>query len=470
MKKMLFGLMSLAAVAALTSCSNEDTVAQQKSAAALENELRIFPMVNANMRAITEYSTSTINADNQQFRMIATGNFSVLADGTADPTLEQVQNATDKVTAFDDILTYTGGAWNLSTAVVPTGSSIYWADKTTKAIFKAVAPKDVKEGENTISGGVTTENYASASDCRDNMKDIIVAYNEGTKKDFTNGVPINFRHVLSRVQFKAVNKDQSSGMVLEVKAIKLGNIASKASLTYPTIVTGDGFAWEKYSPWANSSTAQYYYGSNNSAISIQSVATGMSDGQDFYLLPQQLVAADGEALKAGDKTKQYVSFLIRVYYVGTYDALNPNTSSVSTAVYNASNTSYDASKKNIWPFAKVATAFDTTVDEDHPTSKHIGAGYLDKTSYASLSDADKANATLCSDASEFAWAAVPIDTNWEPGKKYVYTLNYSAAGLGMTDPEDSAVPGEDIIPESPVKLWFTVTVSDWEEVPQNQNI
>lgn len=463
---MFFELMSLAAIAAMTSCSNEDTVAQQKSAAALENELRIFPMVNANMRSITEYSTSTINADNQQFRMIATGNFSVLVDGATDPTLEQVQNATSKVTAFDDVLTYTGGAWNLSTNVVPAGSSIYWADKTTKAIFKAVAPKDVKEGENIIAGGVTTEDYSAASDCRTDMKDIIVAYNEGTKKDFTNGVPINFRHVLSRIQFKAVNKDQSNGMVLEVKAIKLGNIASKASLAYPTIVTGDGFAWEKYSPWANASTAQYYYGSNSSAISIQPVATAMSDGQDFYLLPQQLTAADGDALKAGDKTKQYVSFLIRVYYVGNYDPQNPNTSSVSTAVYNASNTSYDAAKKNIWPFAKVGTAFTTVA------GKLIKAGYLDKTNYADLTDDDitNGNVTLCSDATEFAWACVPIDTNWEPGKKYVYTLNYSAAGLGMVDPEDGAVPGDDIIPESPVKLWFTVTVSDWEEVAENKNV
>ena len=192
----------------------------------------------------------------------------------------------------------------------------------------------------------------------------------------------------------------------------------------------------------------------------------MSEGQDFYLLPQQLVAADADALKTGDRTKQYVSFLIRVYYVGDYDALNPNTSSVSTAVYNASNHSYDASKKNIWPFAKVGTAFTTEA------GKAISAGYLDKTNYASLTadDITAGNVTLCSDASEFAWACVPIDTNWEPGKKYVYTLNYSAAGLGMADPEDGAVPGEDIIPESPVKLWFTVTVSDWEEVAENKNV
>ena len=454
---MFIGLMSLAAVAAMTSCSSEDTVAQQKSASALSEALYIRPMVNGTMRSITEYSTSTINSDGKEFRMIGTGNFSVLVDGATDPTLEEVQNAATKVTAFDCTVAYSGGYWNLATSVVPTGSSIYWADKTTKAIFKAVAPKDVLEGENVISGGVDTEDYSAAADCRDNMKDIIVAYNEGTKKDFTSGVPINFRHVLSRVQFKAVNKDQSNGMQLQVMAIKLGNLASKATLAYPTVFTGDGFDWTKYTPWANASTAQWYYGKNSSGISIQPVATEMSDGQNFYLLPQQLTAADADALKNGDKTKQYVSFLIRVYYLGTYDALNPTTP--STAVWKVAN-----GNKNIWPYAKVVTTFEKD-------DKTFTAGkFVNKATYEGLTAEEQAKCAFCSESDGYAWACVPIDTNWEPGKKYVYTLNYSAAGLGMVDPEDGAVPGEDIIPESPLKLWFNVTVSDWEEVAENTNL
>ena len=457
MNKKYFGLMTLAALAGLSSCSNEDAVEQQKTATALSEALYIRPMVNGTMRSITEYSTSTINADGQDFRMIGTGNFSVLVDGATEPTLEEVQNAANKVTAFDCTVAYSGGYWNLDNTVVPVGSSIYWADKTTKAIFKAVAPKDVLEGENVIAGGVDDENYSAAADCRDNMKDIIVAYNEGTKKDFTSGVPINFRHVLSRVQFKAVNKDQSSGMVLQVIGIKLGNLASKATLAYPTIITGEGFDWAKYTPWANASTAQWYYGISSGVNTIQPVATEMIDGQDFYLLPQQLTAADADALKSGDRTKQYVSFLIRVYYTGEYNALNPTTP--STAVWKVAN-----GNKNIWPYAKVVTAF--TKDD-----KTFAAGkFVNKAIYESLTDEEKAKCAFCSETDGYAWACVPIDTNWEPGKKYVYTLNYSAAGVGMVDPEDGAVPGEDIIPESPLKLWFNVTVSDWEEVAENTNL
>lgn len=444
--------MTLAAMAAMSSCSSDETVQQQKSAAALSEALYIRPMVNGNMRAVQEYSTSSINQDGQVFRMIGTGNFSLLNDASyPEPTLADVEDATNKVTAFDCDVTYTGGKWNLATSVVPTGNSIYWADKSTKATFTAVAPKAITEGNYTVKGGTTTEGYAAATDCRSAQEDIIVAYNEGTKKDFTAGVPINFRHVLSRVKFQAVNKDNTNGMFLQVQGIKLVNVASMASLSFPTVATGEGFAWEKYSPWANASTAQWYYAKEDGIISIQNVATDMISGQDFYLLPQQLSPADADFLKqSADKSKQYVSFRIRVFYTSD---------EASTAVKAAGN-----AVKNIWPYAKVATEF--VKDE-----KTFTAGkFIDKTTYSTLTDDEKAKCAFCSESDGYAWACVPIDTKWEPGKKYVYTLNYSAAGLGMTDPEDGAVPGEDIIPESPLKLWFNVTVSEWDDVSEIQNL
>lgn len=66
---------------------------------------------------------------------------------------------------------------------------------------------------------------------------------------------------------------------------------------------------------------------------------------------------------------------------------------------------------------------------------------------------------------DYDWAAVAINTNWEAGKKYVYTLDFSS-GAGKVDPEkpdpidptDPFKPGEDILGK-PIK--FTVTVTDW---------
>ena len=59
----------------------------------------------------------------------------------------------------------------------------------------------------------------------------------------------------------------------------------------------------------------------------------------------------------------------------------------------------------------------------------------------------------------YDWIAVPADTEWEPGYKYVYTLDFTN-GAGYTDPTGPN-PGEEIL-GSPIK--FTVAaVEPWGE-------
>ena len=61
--------------------------------------------------------------------------------------------------------------------------------------------------------------------------------------------------------------------------------------------------------------------------------------------------------------------------------------------------------------------------------------------------------------------AVAIDTKWDAGKKYVYTLDFTN-GAGKVDPEkpeptdptDPDNPGEDIFGGA---IKFTVSVSAW---------
>lgn len=64
-------------------------------------------------------------------------------------------------------------------------------------------------------------------------------------------------------------------------------------------------------------------------------------------------------------------------------------------------------------------------------------------------------------AGEYGWAAVPIDTKWEAGTKYVYTLDFTN-GAGMVDPAADPEHGGDDILGSPIK--FTVTVDEWQPV------
>lgn len=58
------------------------------------------------------------------------------------------------------------------------------------------------------------------------------------------------------------------------------------------------------------------------------------------------------------------------------------------------------------------------------------------------------------------WAAIPINTNWEAGKKYIYTLDLSH-GAGYVDPKDPE-PGKPVL-GGPIK--FTVNVLDWTDTP-----
>lgn len=58
------------------------------------------------------------------------------------------------------------------------------------------------------------------------------------------------------------------------------------------------------------------------------------------------------------------------------------------------------------------------------------------------------------------WAAIPIDTKWEAGKKYIYTLDFTH-GAGYVDPHDPQ-PGVPVL-GGPIK--FTVDVVDWVDTP-----
>ncbi len=66
---------------------------------------------------------------------------------------------------------------------------------------------------------------------------------------------------------------------------------------------------------------------------------------------------------------------------------------------------------------------------------------------------------------QFAWASVPVGDNWEAGKKYIYTLDFTE-GAGNVDPDDPT-PGKPVLGD-PIK--FTVQVNDWIDTPVDENM
>lgn len=64
--------------------------------------------------------------------------------------------------------------------------------------------------------------------------DVIVARDKGNSTDHAmNGVPLNFKHVLSQVEVKAVNNNATPDYKIKVAGVKIGRIVKKATFKYP---------------------------------------------------------------------------------------------------------------------------------------------------------------------------------------------------------------------------------------------
>lgn len=122
----------------------------------------------------------------------------------------------------------------------------------------------------------------------------------------------------------------------------------------------------------------------------------------------------------------YFSILLRV-------TLKPNPNEVTTA--------------QIYPYGNNTTMNVVYFEKEKDSNKIIGR-VPSKTATVGANN----------EIAEFGWAAVPVGVNWERGKKYVYTLDFTN-GIGIQDPEDPK-PGTTIIGDG---IKFSVSVADWTE-------
>jgi len=275
------------------------------------------------------------------------------------------------------------------------------------------------------------------------QKDLVVAYSEATQQsNSVSGVPLNFKHVLSQIVIRATNKNTQERKV-EVIGVKLVNALSKATLRFPYTSTGsDSFQWGEAhvqaSAWGTATTLVDYGMSRSTDPSAadkadivtlteaaKDITFAETNGTAMFLMPQQLTAWDSENDNTNSNDGAYIGVLCRIYDLT------------------------DANNKQIWPVVDAFTANGTQVAAGTNTNK-------------------------------FAYVAIPIGTEWEVGKKYVYTLNFyqGAGGAGLVapdqvDPDDKGHdiadpptgkdPGKEVDDTHSEAIFFTVTVSDWDD-------
>ena len=265
--------------------------------------------------------------------------------------------------------------------------SYYWPADGSTLNFVAWAPVSVA---NPTISDVSDQSlvFTPGASITDQV-DFILATGSGNKKRNENdGVNLNFEHMLSQIEIKAVNKNPN--YKFEVIGVRIGKVNSSGTLDIDDSKT-----------WKSQASKQNYdiTWSSGDAITLEGTAKSImgSDGNEHgsatngtaMLIPQQLVA---------------------------WNSITDYT--------NSGNNSYLAVKVKIT---------NTTIN---------------KKVYPITGD--------------FDWVAVPVDTKWEKGNKYTYTLDFTNGG-GKVAPktdedQDPLKPGQDVL-GAPIK--FKVTVTPW---------
>lgn len=249
------------------------------------------------------------------------------------------------------------------------------------------------------------------------QQDYIMAHtpNITAATDEATGTSLTFQHVMSMI--KVMAKSDNSEYTFKVYGVRLGGLAKKGKYYLPTSSTANNFnvaapgtgyraGWDVYglSNRVNDSICNYQTQLDN-AVSLTSTAASIDGGNYFIVLPQQLVKwvkpASGDAYPKSSTTN-----------CGT--SVNMSYMAVQIEVY----------KNNV----KVTDLPGMTTANNNRV-----------------------------------WACVPIDTKFEPGKCYTFTLDFTN-GAGITPPEteDPDDPGEPILDDY---IRFTCTVTGWTDTP-----
>jgi len=401
MKKLLF-LVPLAAVA-LASCSNDEQIS--RATVSDTQELTIRPIVGNTTRAVitdANFDQFTVKAN------VTDGSFWKVT-GTEAPTSAPGGDGY-VVNSFTDKVFKNGGKWDLFNAA-ESGYKWYWSSKNANGTFV---------GYNQDAGSFTVQDAIA------DQKDVLVASNAGTASEFSNGVPMLFRHALSQIVIKADNKDADIRQI-KVGGVRLHNIFSEATLAHPNPAsiktTAGDFDWTttSYTPWSGLATAKkYVYYHNGTAPAANNVYDGTTitlnaTAQDItfqgpaLMLPQTVAAAT--ALTTASATGGYFDVLVQV------QDLEKATTEAGRYIY------------------------------------------------------PKPEGTSPSFTQSYAWVAVPVDIAWKPGFKYTYVLHFSKDGIGKQSPDTEGgnptpdpehQPGTDVV-DNPVPLYFTVTIDEWND-------
>lgn len=391
MKKHL--VLGALAVLALAACTKSEVVEINKS-----NEISLTAVTGKNLtKAADGYCNSNKPADFQVWASTTTGK---------------------KVYFTNETYTNASGTYKSTTAHYwPAENLDFFAAKNYDGATVNFDPTATDPAAPFTFTGYTVNPTVSA------QTDFIYAVNKDQAKG-TGTAPLNFRHALSQIEFKATNSNPN--LRVFINGVTVANVKSKGDFKVSGETDGtfedhthtfdpahpdtDSRNAASRGTWSNQDVNKSY----SVTFAEKEVASGStvdltySSGEynpnSMYLLPQLLDVWTSGAAQATGQDKAY--FL------------------VNALIYNVADPS------------------------------------------ASFNKAD--NVVLWGDNSTGVWEPAPIAVKipsgltWEDGKRYVYTFNFTTYGTGGSDPGT----GDPVL--TPIEL--TVTVDDFVDVVPAEDI
>ena len=329
---------------------------------------------------------------------------------------------------FYDDLTRTGTVWGTTSPYYwPADGSLVFFAYNSYAVGTSGLGATVNAGVDiNAERGFTMSGITVPSDIQ-NQVDLLVgrsgngpAGHTATSGLLTNGVPLNLVHAMSQIRIQA--KCGRENMKVEVKSVKVVNIHGKATLGMPLSATNQnnganssGLSFDRWMDKSGTLTEFTSAFANNGTVTIsgdQSDYTSLlRSGHSFMFIPQK--ATDG------------------------LTAWNPQTPNNTAGTYIAILCRISQSKGNA-----------------------AGGGYVQLFPYGSVD----------TDSDGYAWTAIPITPDWEPGHVYTYNLNFfegTGGGGGYVAPGSGEDVGESVV-SGPVK--FFVEINGWSDVAPSTTV
>lgn len=338
--------------------------------------------------------------------------------------------------------------------------NVIWPADVDKIRFWAYGPSNVKD-KLTADINASTQalrNIEVKSDFKNGGKehqDLVVTYTHA-ERDKVSGmrVPLAFHHAMSQIEVRLkLGAGVEDGRIVKVKGAWMMNVHSKGTLTFDKDSENNN-----HMKWVTSDPVNYgrYIDegvrlSSNSTVNMISNEDG-SANSSLMVLPQKFVK----------------------YQFSTGIETTADEESSTANIGNNPSGTY------IMLLCRVETEHRTTTAGGEDNQAHTGTKPIEEGGKVvghvhqlfPISKNNVGNVIFKEDA--YGYTCVPIEGEWLPGKKYIYTLEFcgSDSGAGVYPPEplpnepegekrpDDKDPGDPVL-DSPIT--FGVTIEDWTD-------